>query len=222
MAKINARPFGLLAAIALGALASLAALPAGAATSHKQSVQQAKKPEVKKPEAKKPEVKKPEAKEPDARNSFAKKERSSSKKTAHKRGKPARHAAKSKRGKKPAADDDDDEDEKPAAPALTGDLALVKNAIDLARKGKTTDATDAAKAIADPAGQKLVEWFLLRHSEADARFARFAAFINGNPDWPSNTLLRRRAEARLWQEKAEPATVRAFFAEKAPLTAKGR
>ena len=99
MAKLNAtRPYGLLAAIALGALASLVALPSPAATSHKQSVQQAKKPEVKKPEAKKPEVKKPEAKEPDARNSFAKKERSSSKKTAHKRGKPARHAAKSKRG----------------------------------------------------------------------------------------------------------------------------
>src|SRR5436309_6815322 len=97
MAKLNAtRPFGLLAAIALGALASLAMLPspAGAATSHKQSAQPAKKPEVKKPEAKKPEAKKPEAKEPDARNSFAKKERTSSKKTAHKKGKPARHAAK--------------------------------------------------------------------------------------------------------------------------------
>ena len=34
--------------------------------------------------------------------------------------------------------------------------------------------------------------------------------------------MRRRAEARLWQEKADTATVRAFFADKAPLTAKGR
>ena len=52
--------------------------------------------------------------------------------------------------------------------------------------------------------------------------ARFAAFIASNPTWPSNALMRRRAEARLWQEKADNATVRAFFADKAPLTAKGR
>jgi soluble lytic murein transglycosylase len=216
MAKIRAkRPFGLLALIALCAVALNGALSTGAdaATSHKQSAQQAKKPEAKKPEAKKPEAGEPG-------KSAGKKERAP-KKTAHKRGKPAKHAAKSKRGKKPA-DDDDDEDEKPAAPALTGDLALVKNAIDLARKGKTEDATEATKAIADPAGQKLVEWFLLRHSETQARFARYAAFLTGNPDWPSNTLLRRRAEARLWQEKADAATIRAFFAEQAPLTAKGR
>ena len=63
---------------------------------------------------------------------------------------------------------------------------------------------------------------MLRHSETQARFARFAAFLNNNPDWPSNALLRRRAEARLWQEKADAATIRGFFAEKAPLTAKGR
>ena len=59
-------------------------------------------------------------------------------------------------------------------------------------------------------------------TESTARFSRFAAFINNNPDWPSNALLRRRAEARLWQEKADAATIRKFFAEKPPLTAKGR
>ena len=51
---------------------------------------------------------------------------------------------------------------------------------------------------------------------------RFPAFMTNNPTWPSNTLMRRRAEARLWQEKADPATIRAFFGDKPPLTAKGR
>ena len=91
---------------------------------------------------------------------------------------------------------------KPDTPPLTGDLAAVKNAIDLARKGKTEDATDAQKTIADPAGQKLAEWFMLRHPEPTRAFTRFAAFLDNNPDWPSKALMRRRAEARLWQERS--------------------
>jgi soluble lytic murein transglycosylase len=111
--------------------------------------------------------------------------------------------------------------EKPAAPALTGDLAALKDAIDLARKAKTEDATAARNRIADPAGQKLAEWFILRHSETTANFSRYAAFIADNPDWPSMALLRRRAEARLWQERSDAATVHKFTADH-PLSAKGR
>ena len=36
----------------------------------------------------------------------------------------------------------------------------------------------------------------------DANFSRYAAFIADNPDWPSMGLMRRRAEARLWQQRA--------------------
>ena len=57
----------------------------------------------------------------------------------------------------------------------------VKDAIDLARKAKTDDATAAENTIADPAAQKLVEWFILRHSETAAIFSRYVAFIADNP-----------------------------------------
>ena len=224
MAKSHAkRPQDIIALIALCAACWLAApaSEATAATNAKQRVTQpAKKQEVKKQEVKKPETK-PAAKKSEPAKSSAAKHAPAAKKTAHRKGKAVRHA-KAKRGKKPADDDDDDEDEKAATPPLTGDLAIVKNVIDLARKGKTTDAADAAKTIADPAGQKLAEWFMLRHPDTDARFVRFLAFMTNNPTWPSNTLMRRRAEARLWQEKADPATIRAFFGDKTPLTAKGR
>jgi soluble lytic murein transglycosylase len=132
-----------------------------------------------------------------------------------------RHAAK-KRGEakgKPASDDKSPE--RAAAPALTGDLAAVKDAIDLARKAKTTDATDIQKKLGDPAAQKLVEWYILRHPDADAKFNRFAAFIADNPDWPGMALMRRRAEARLWQERIDATTVRTFTGDK-PTSAKGR
>lgn len=108
------------------------------------------------------------------------------------------------------------------APSLTGDAAVVKQAFDLVRQGKTGEATATEKLIGDPAAQKLVEWFILRHPEAeDVGFARYAAFLRDNSDWPSMRLLRRRAEARLWNERADAATVRQFINDR-PLSAKGR
>jgi len=106
-------------------------------------------------------------------------------------------------------------------PELTGDPALVKSAFDLIRQGRTTDATATAQTIGDPVAKRLAEWFILRHSESEAMFSRYAAFIADNPGWPGTTLMRRRAEARLWQEKSDPATVRKFIGDQ-PLTAKGR
>src|SRR5664279_2002373 len=110
---------------------------------------------------------------------------------------------------------------KPPVPQLSGDLAAVKNAIDLMRKAKTAEATAMAKTIGDPAAQKLVEWFILRHSDSEANFRRYAAFIADNPGWPSMALLRRRAEARLWQERSDAATVHNFTGDK-PASARGR
>lgn len=110
---------------------------------------------------------------------------------------------------------------KEAAPPLTGDLALVKEAIGLARKAKTDEATATRNRIADPAAQKLVEWFILRHPETTAHFSRYAAFLAANPEWPSAALLRRRAEARLWQERSDAATVRGFTGDQ-PISARGK
>jgi soluble lytic murein transglycosylase len=146
----------------------------------------------------------------------AKKARHNRDAAAGKRGN-AKHAAaprKSKRSKDAPA-------EKEAVAPLSGDLALVKDAIDLARKAKTEDATAVRNRIADPAGQKLVEWYILRHSESTARFNRYAAFLAANPDWPSSALLRQRAEARLWQERSDAATVHSFTGDR-PTSAKGK
>ena len=104
---------------------------------------------------------------------------------------------------------------------MTGDLALVKEAIDLARKAKTEEATDIRNRIADPAARTLVEWLILRNPDSNATFSRYAAFIADNPGWPSQRLLRRRAEARLWQERSDAATVRRFTNDE-PVTGKGR
>ncbi|VIO74295.1 lytic transglycosylase domain-containing protein [Bradyrhizobium ivorense] len=147
-------------------------------------------------------------------------EATSGKRRHAKRGAEKRKSAKAKSAAsksaeaKPAA-------EKPAAPQLSGDLALIKDAIVAARRGKTGDATEIEAKITDPVGQKLVEWYLLRHSESNAPFSRYAAFVAANPGWPSVTLLRRRAEARMWQERSNAATVHGFTLDQ-PLSAKGK
>ena len=107
-----------------------------------------------------------------------------------------------------------------ATPAA--DVALVKQALDLARRGKTSDATAIQKTIGDPLARKLVEWAILRGDENDAGFDRLAAFSGENASWPNSTMLRRRAEGALWDERRPAATVLSFFRTQQPMTAKGK
>jgi soluble lytic murein transglycosylase len=109
----------------------------------------------------------------------------------------------------------------PRTTASADDIATVKKAADLIRNGKTDEATKLERSISDPLARKLVEWLVLRTDDG-AGFDRYAAFIFGNPSWPSLALLRRRAEGALWEERRDPATVRAFFAAARPMSAKGR
>ncbi|MEZ5889069.1 MAG: lytic transglycosylase domain-containing protein [Xanthobacteraceae bacterium] len=104
----------------------------------------------------------------------------------------------------------------------SSDTEAIKQAIQQARRGRSDAATESQRAISDPLARKLVEWMILRSDDNDVGFARYNAFITANPVWPSIGKLRRRAEAALWTEKADLATVRAFFAKEEPLTALGR
>jgi soluble lytic murein transglycosylase len=111
-----------------------------------------------------------------------------------------------------------------AAPTLTTsaeDLAAVKNAIALARKGSPNEATGVQNTISDPLARKLVEWVILRSDDNNATFARYAAFIAANSGWPGIVTMRRRAEAMLWFERPSPQVVRAFFAHEKPRSVRG-
>jgi soluble lytic murein transglycosylase len=102
------------------------------------------------------------------------------------------------------------------------DMAAVKQAIELAHRGRPDEAAGVESTISDPLARKLVEWVILRGDEADLDFPRYAAFITANPSWPGIGALRRRAEAALWQQQADRHTVIEFFRTDPPRTAKGR
>ncbi len=106
-----------------------------------------------------------------------------------------------------------------AAP-LSPTLAAVKEAAELLRHGKGKDAAALVAATGDPVAMKLIEWAWLRHADSEAGFDRYARFIHDNPDWPVS-LIRRRAEGRLWQERRDAATVHAFIGD-TPTSPAGR
>jgi soluble lytic murein transglycosylase len=104
---------------------------------------------------------------------------------------------------------------------LSPDLGALKQAIRLVHQHKFSEATALARSIDDPTARKLVQWALLREPDSPAGFDQYNSFIQANPDWPSIPLLRRRAEARLWQERPDATTVRHFIGMR-PLSAQGR
>jgi soluble lytic murein transglycosylase len=129
---------------------------------------------------------------------------------AHHKGEGKRDKAESRRPRHMIAPIADGDAPAPSSP----DLAVAKQALDLIRQGKTKDASALAASISDPVAAKLVQWARLRRPESEAGFDQLAAFISANPDWPSMSLLRRRAEGRLWQERRDGETVRRFVGDK--------
>jgi peptidoglycan lytic transglycosylase len=102
------------------------------------------------------------------------------------------------------------------------DTDALENVIELVRKHKSADATQAEAAISDPVARKLAEWIILRSDDNGASVERYRAFITANPSWPSQTFLRRRGEAALWDDHRDDATVWAWFENDSPLSAKGK
>jgi soluble lytic murein transglycosylase len=115
----------------------------------------------------------------------------------------------------------------PAAVAATSstsqaDTDALENVIELVRNHKPADATQAETAISDPVARKLAEWIVLRSDDNGASVERYRAFIDANPSWPSQSFLRRRGEAALWDDHRDDATVWSWFENQSPLSAKGR
>jgi soluble lytic murein transglycosylase len=115
----------------------------------------------------------------------------------------------------------------PAAVAATSstsqaDTDALENVIELIRKHRPDDATQLEATISDPVAKKLAEWIILRSDNNNATVERYRAFLSANPSWPSQTYLRRRLEAALWDDHREDPIVWSWFESESPVSAKGR
>ncbi|BAL09906.1 lytic transglycosylase domain-containing protein [Bradyrhizobium japonicum] len=115
----------------------------------------------------------------------------------------------------------------PAAVAATSstsqaDKDTLENVIELVRKRKAADATSYAASISDPVARKLAEWIILRSEDNGATVERYRAFLSANPSWPSQTFLRRRLEAAMWDDRRDDSVAWSWFENESPVSAKGR
>jgi peptidoglycan lytic transglycosylase len=115
----------------------------------------------------------------------------------------------------------------PAAVAATSstpqsDKDALENVIELVRKHRPAEAAQAQAVITDPVARKLGEWLILRSDDNGASVERYRAFVSANPSWPSQTFLRRRIEAALWDDHRDDATVWSWFENESPISAKGK
>ncbi|MCK1476061.1 transglycosylase SLT domain-containing protein [Bradyrhizobium sp. 197] len=115
----------------------------------------------------------------------------------------------------------------PAAVAATSstsqaDKDTLETVIELVRKRKSGDATNAAATMSDPVARKLAEWIILRGEDNGATVERYRAFLSANPSWPSQTFLRRRLEAAMWDDRRDDSVAWSWFENESPVSAKGR
>lgn len=115
----------------------------------------------------------------------------------------------------------------PAAVAATSstsqaDKDTLASVIELVHKRKSGDASNAAAGISDPVARKLAEWIILRSEDNGATVERYRAFLSANPSWPSQTFLRRRLEAAMWDDRRDDSVAWSWFENESPISAKGR
>ena len=102
------------------------------------------------------------------------------------------------------------------------DKQTLENVIELIRKRQPDEASQLAAGMEDSVAKKLAEWLILRSENNNVTVERYRAFIAQNPSWPSQTFMRRRLEAALWDDKRDDAAVWAWFENQSPISAKGR
>jgi soluble lytic murein transglycosylase len=115
----------------------------------------------------------------------------------------------------------------PAAMAATSstsqaDKQTLENVIELIRKRQPNEASQLAAGLEDSVAKKLAEWLILRSENNSVTVERYRAFLAQNPSWPSQTFMRRRLEAAMWDDRREDAAVWAWFENQSPISAKGR
>jgi soluble lytic murein transglycosylase len=100
------------------------------------------------------------------------------------------------------------------------DKAAAVAAITAARSGDWNGAYAAAGRSTDPLPVKIVRWLDFTRANAAGRFADISSFIQQNPDWPGQKILRRQAEIALAVEG--DAVASDWFAKFPPVTPLGK
>ncbi|HET6518780.1 MAG TPA: lytic transglycosylase domain-containing protein, partial [Geminicoccaceae bacterium] len=98
---------------------------------------------------------------------------------------------------------------------------LVTEAVGAARQERWAEAERLAAQSGEPLAITLIAWMRLAYGRERAGVDTLRRFLEANPHWPEPELLRRRAEEAI-ADPIDAAALRAFFADRPPLTRQGR
>lgn len=104
-------------------------------------------------------------------------------------------------------------------PVSTEDVGRIRDAVKAIAEADLAKGKALRDQITDPAGRKLIDWYLYRGGYGTA--AEIRAFMLANPAWPDRERLNQRAEEALLNSNASPRDIKAFFAETPPATGVG-
>ena len=103
---------------------------------------------------------------------------------------------------------------------LAVDTSVAVDALLAAGRGDRTGALELAAIAEDPVVAKLVLWLDATRSQGGGSFTEITGFIIDNPDWPSQKLLRQKAEQVL-DDGTSDLAILSWFAHNEPLTLPG-
>jgi soluble lytic murein transglycosylase len=101
------------------------------------------------------------------------------------------------------------------------DLDFLPRILEDYRTGDMVEADILKSKLTDTSALALAEWVAIR-SRTTLRFDRVTAFSRDYPDWPTTSLLRRRAEDALLRARRTPDVVRQYFQAQPPISGAGR
>jgi peptidoglycan lytic transglycosylase len=103
---------------------------------------------------------------------------------------------------------------------LVDDTSVAVDALLAGDRGDWAQARQLAAMAEDPVAAKLILWLEATRSEDSSSFTEITGFVIDNPDWPSQKLLRQRAEQALDANSSDLAVV-SWFERNEPLTLPG-
>ncbi len=84
---------------------------------------------------------------------------------------------------------------------------------------KADKGSQLMAGVTDPLGRKLLNWYRLRRGYGTA--AEYADFLNKNPGWPSESILRSRMEEAIFAEGGDADVISGYFNGAEPESAAG-
>jgi len=102
-----------------------------------------------------------------------------------------------------------------------GDAKALKAGLEFVAKAKFTRARRMAAKIKNPIARSILTWARLSKPDPTANFEEISRFMAGNPAWPDQSKLQRRAEEAISRDTPTD-VVLDWFADRKPLSGDGK